>query len=162
MDIVRTKQLIKMYQPKTILFEHLGYTITSDKLQLQPEAVHQWLSTESYWAKGIPYERVARAIEHSFCVGALWEGRQVGFARLITDYASFGYLADVYVEEAHRRKGLAKAICKAIIEQDWAKELRRVMLATRDAHEVYAALGFSVTERPERLMEILQIDPYTQ
>jgi GNAT superfamily N-acetyltransferase len=151
-----------MFETPRVHIEHNGYTITSDKTMLQPTEIHQWLSTESYWAAGIPYEKVMRAIDNSFCIGALWEGGQIGFARLITDYAVFGYLADVYVEAPHRKRGLARLMCRTILDQEWVKQLRKVSLATRDAHEVYAGLGFTAPRFPERLMEITNPNPYNQ
>ena len=141
-------------------FQFKGYHITSDQSELQPEAVHHWLSTESYWAQNIPLQRVLSSIANSFCVGALQTGRQIGFARFITDYTTFGYLADVYVEGPHQKKGLARAMCGAIIGLPWAKDLRRVMLATRDAHAIYAGLGFTAIQSPDRLMEIVRPNIY--
>ncbi len=130
------------------------YVITSDKQQLQPEAVHRWLSTESYWSKNIPFTTVKNAMDHSYCVGVLYKRQQIGFARMITDYTTFAYLADVYIEAAHRRKGICKVMITMILEQDWAKNLRRIMLATLDAHDLYQQLGFIHTAFPERFMEI--------
>ncbi len=133
---------------------HDGYTITTDKTQMQPETIHRWLSTESYWSKNIPFDLVKRAFDHSYCIGVLKDGQQVGYARLITDHTTFAYLADVYVEEAHRGKGLSKKMMEVLLERDWVKGLRRVMLATLDAHQLYAQYGFKEIALPERLMEI--------
>jgi GNAT superfamily N-acetyltransferase len=139
-------------QPITI--KHEGYTITTDKHLLKPEQIHAWLSTEAYWSKNIPFSLVKQAFDHSFCIGILYNDEQIGYARLVTDYASFGYLADVYVIEEHRGKGLSKKMLSVIMELDWVKGLRRIMLATLDAHELYRQMGFVGTAFPERFMEI--------
>ncbi len=139
-------------QPLTVNYK--GYIITTDKSQMQPEAIHQWLSEKSYWSKKIPYELVKRAFDNSYCIGVISKGKQIGYARLITDYASFAYLADVYVEEEHRGKGLAKKMMEILMDLDWVKGLRKLMLATLDAHELYKQFGFAPMAISERYMEI--------
>lgn len=139
-------------QPTTI--DYNGYIITTDKKLLHPEHVHDWLSNKSYWSKQIPYEVVKGAFDNSYCMGILKDGKQVGYARLITDYATFGYLADVYVEEEHRGQGLSKKMMEILMDQDWVKGLRRIMLATLDAHDLYDQFGFVKTAFPERFMEV--------
>lgn len=139
---------------KPVTVSHNGYLITSDKSLLSPEAAHNWLSKESYWAKNIPYEVVKRSFDNSYCIGILKDGQQVGFARMITDYATFAYLADVYVEDGHRGQGLGKKMMEVLMEQDWVKHLRRIMLATLDAHGMYSQFGFVQPAIPERFMEI--------
>jgi len=137
-----------------ITINHNRYSITTDKKLLQPELIHQWLSQHSYWSKNIPFEIVKKAFDNSFCVGIIKDGRQVGFARLVTDYVTFAYLADVYVEEEHRGLGLSKKMMELIMDLDWMKKLRRIMLATLDAHELYKQFGFILPAFPERFMEI--------
>jgi len=137
-----------------ITIQYLDYTVTTDKTFLQPEEIHRWLSTESYWSKNIPFELVKLAFDNSYCVGVLHEARQIGYARLITDYTTFAYLADVYVEAEHRGKGLSKRMMELILGQDWVKRLRRLMLATLDAHDLYKQFGFVQPAFPERFMEI--------
>jgi GNAT superfamily N-acetyltransferase len=139
---------------QAITIEHEGYIITTDKSLLKPEQIHLWLSTEAYWSKNIPYSLVKQAFDHSFCIGILKGEKQIGYARLVTDYASFGYLADVYILEEHRGKGLSKKMLSVIMELEWVKGLRRIMLATLDAHELYKQMGFVGTAFPERFMEI--------
>jgi GNAT superfamily N-acetyltransferase len=129
------------------------YLVTTDKNQLQPLAIHKWLSEESYWAQGVSFDTVKRSIDNSFCIGILCNKEQIGFGRLITDYATFAYLADVYVQQEHRGKGLSKLMMQLLFEQDWVKELRGVMLATRDAHGLYKQFGFAALETPERYMK---------
>ena len=131
-------------------------TIKSGKEEMDIKAIHKFLSEESYWAKGISYEFVDKSLDNSFCVGAFADGRQVGFARLITDYYTFGWLADVYVLPEHRGKGLSKKLLSFIIEQPWSKRLRRKMLNTSDGHGLYRQFGFKQLANPIYTMEIHQ------
>lgn len=133
------------------------YLISTDKSRLNVELVHEFLKN-SYWASGIPDEIVRRSIENSLAFGVYTGGEQVGFARVVTDYATFAYLADVFVLEAHRGRGMAKWMIEVITSHPRLQGLRRWMLATRDAHELYRRYGFSELERPEIFMEI--IAPY--
>ena len=123
-------------------------------------AVHQFLSKESYWAKGIPMETVSIALKNSFYIGLFKGEKQIGFARLVTDYATFGYLADVYVLSEYRGKGLSKMMIKHLLELDFVQGLRRTLLATLDAHSLYRQFGFKSPENPERLMEIKRNNLY--
>ena len=136
------------------------YLITSDKSLLKPDQVYLWLSTRSHWAIGITFETVKTAFESSFCIGILDGDRQVGYCRLITDYATFGYLADVFIIEEYRGKGLSKQMLALLFGLDWVKKLRRIMLATKDAHTLYTPLGFAAPVFPERIMEVLKLNPY--
>ncbi|MDR3680469.1 MAG: GNAT family N-acetyltransferase [Flavipsychrobacter sp.] len=138
-----------------------GYRITSNKTLLHVNQVHEWLSQKSYWAENIPFDIVYNSFLHSFTVGILKEGEQIGYARLITDYAVFGYLADVYVKEEHRGKGLSKAMMQAIMDLDWVQGCRSVMLATKDAHGLYRQYGFSELQKPDRFMSVSKTNPYT-
>ncbi|MBL8518553.1 MAG: GNAT family N-acetyltransferase [Betaproteobacteria bacterium] len=137
------------------------YDISTDPLRFDLDAIHAYL-TQSYWSPGIPRETVARAIENSLCFGAFHEGRQIGFARMITDRATFAYLADVYVLEAHRGKGVAKKLMNRILAHPDLQGLRRMMLATRDAHALYAQYGFTPLKAPDRMMEKHVPDVYRQ
>jgi GNAT superfamily N-acetyltransferase len=132
------------------------YQISTDVSLIQTDAVHHFLSKESYWAKNIPLETVSKSIQNSFCVGVYFNEKQVGFARIVSDYATFGYLADVYILSEHRGKGLSKGIMDVIMSLDWVKKLRRFSLATVDAHGLYAQYGFTASKNPDRLMEITQ------
>jgi GNAT superfamily N-acetyltransferase len=134
--------------------EYKGYHITTDKNLMDVVAVHKWLSEESYWVKGVAFDVVKTAFDNSFCVGILKDGQQVGYARLITDYSTFGYLADVYVLQEHRGLGLSKQIMETILNLDWVPKLRKISLATKDAHQLYAQYGFQSLANPERLMEL--------
>ncbi len=139
-------------EPVTI--DHEGYMITTDKSLMNLHDIHKWLSEVSYWNKNVKFETVRTAFDHSFCVGILHRGHQVGYARLITDYAIFAYLADVYILEEHRGKGLAKAMLQVLLGFEWVKGLRGIKLATTDAHELYRQFGFGACAHPERIMEI--------
>ncbi len=137
-----------------ISFDYNGYLITTDKSQMVPADIHHWLSLESYWSKHMPEDVFMRSFENSFCIGAVKEGRQVAFARLITDYATYAYLADVFVYDDHRGKGISKIMMEILFDIDWVKGLRRIMLATKDAHELYRKVGFKNSNFPDRIMEI--------
>lgn len=130
------------------------YPIRTGFENMDSKAIHQFLSTASYWAKGIPRETVSTALKHSFCIGMFDHDQQISFARLVTDYATFGYLADVYVLEGYRGKGLSKMMMTYIMGLDFVQGLRRTLLATSDAHSLYSQFGFQLPENPESLMEI--------
>ena len=135
------------------------YDISTDPSRLQLDAVHAYL-TRSYWSPGVPREVVARAAANSLCFGIYLGDAQVGYARVVTDKATFAYLADVYVLEAHRGQGLSKRLVETIQAHPDLQGLRRFMLATADAHGLYAQFGFKPLGRPERMMEIVDPDPY--
>jgi GNAT superfamily N-acetyltransferase len=127
--------------------------ISTDKTALDVPLIHQFLSEHSTWAIGIPLAVVERAIDNSLCFGVYLEGRQVGFARVTTDCATFAYLADVFVVEQWRGQGIGKALVEAVLEHPDLQGLRRFMLATSDAHQLYARYGFTPPSRPATLME---------
>lgn len=136
------------------------YHFSSDKNLMQWESIHEWLSKESYWSKNIPYKTVRSAGENSFCIGVFYQDQQVGYARIITDYNTFGYLADVYIISEHRKKRLSKIMMECIMQLEWVSGLRRFMLATLDAHDLYKQYGFVQPIHPNRLMEINKPDIY--
>jgi GNAT superfamily N-acetyltransferase len=139
-----------------------GYAISTNKARLDVSAIHAYLA-RSYWSPGIPKAVVERAISGSLCFGLFSEtGQQVGFARMITDSATFAYLADVYVLEEHRGKGLAKWMMETILTHPSLLGLRRILLATRDAHELYAPLGFKPLAKPDSFMEIHRPNVYQE
>lgn len=135
------------------------YTISTDRARIDLNVIHAFL-TESYWAAGVPMETVRRSIENSLAFGLYEDDRQIGFARVITDYATFAYLADVFVLESHRGLGLGKWLVAVIDSHPKLKGLRRWLLATRDAHELYRAVGFESLKRPGSLMEKHDPDVY--
>lgn len=136
------------------------YLFSADKSRLQPEAIHHYLSKESYWAQNIPIELVKKTIEGSVCFGIFQNAQQIGFARVITDHASFGYLADVYILEDHRKQGLSKELMKFIMAYPAFEKFRRFMLATRDAHGLYKQFGFKPLGEPDRFMELKPFETY--
>lgn len=132
------------------------YIVTTDKALMNLDDIHHWLSVEAYWSKEIPYETVKTSFEYSYCIGVVKDGRQIGYARLVTDYSSFAYLADVYVLEEHRGRGLSTVMLDVLFGMEWVKSLRRIMLSTIYAHGLYQKYGFNSCRYPERLMEVLQ------
>jgi GNAT superfamily N-acetyltransferase len=133
--------------------------VTTDASRFDLDTIHGFLST-SYWALGIPRDVVARAIENSLCFGAFAHDRQVGFARVISDRATYAYVADVFVLESHRGHGVGKRLMAAIMAHPELQGLRRWMLFTRDAHGLYRRYGFREGRHPERLMEVFNDPPY--
>ncbi len=138
-----------------------GYEITTDRERMDVNAVHRFLSEESYWARYIPHEVVERSIRHSLCFAILRDGELVGFARVTSDRATVAYLGDVFVIPAHRGKGLSKWLMECIGRHPDLQRLRRWMLATSDAHGLYAQFGFTPLKAPERWMEKHDPDVYS-
>ena len=136
------------------------FTVSTDKRRLDREAIHRFLSADSYWAREIPREVVDRSIENSLCFGLYDGSRQVGFARVVTDFATFAYVGDVFVLESHRGRGLSKWLMEIVMTHPELQGLRRWSLATRDAHGLYERFGFRTPAHPERLMEISDLDVY--
>ncbi len=135
------------------------FVISTDRDRLDVDAIHAYLS-HSYWAAGIPRELVARSIQGSLCFGLYLDKTQIGFARVISDRATFAYLADVYVLEGYRGLGLAKWLMSVVMSHPDLQGVRRFMLVTRDAHGLYEQYGFRQIESPRRLMEIVRLDVY--
>ena len=136
-----------------------AYTITTDQRRFDTAAIHAFLS-RAYWSPGVPLAVVCKALENSLAFGILFGDVQVGLGRVVTDKATFAYLADVYVLEAHRGKGLSKCLLEAIHAHDDLQCLRRFLLATKDAHSLYARFGFQSLANPSRMMEILNPGVY--
>lgn len=136
------------------------FLISTEKHRLELNYIHQYLSKESYWAESIPFETVAKAIEHSVCFGIYHQQKQIGFARVVTDEATFGYLADVFIETSFRGRGLSKWLMQVIIEYPSFQGLRRIMLATRDAQGLYAQFGFVHPANEQEIMYIRRPDIY--
>jgi GNAT superfamily N-acetyltransferase len=139
----------------------MNYRISFDPEDQQLDVIHGYLA-RSYWAEGIPREVVARAVAHSLCVGAYDDEEQVGFARVITDRATFAYLADVFVLEGHRGRGLAQQMLEALEDHPELQGLRRWALFTRDMQPLYAKLGWEAYPHPDRLMVRDVPDIYTR
>ncbi|WP_316841141.1 GNAT family N-acetyltransferase [Pedobacter gandavensis] len=137
-----------------------GFVFSDDPQKIDPIAVHHYLSTQSYWAQNIPLKTVQKSIANSLCFGVYRETKQVGFARWITDKATFAYLADVYIEEIYRGQSLAKKLMSLMLFHHDLQGLRRYMLATMDAQGLYAQFGFKQIDHPDRLMAIVIKDAY--
>ena len=135
------------------------YEISADPTRLDVSAIHAFL-TQTYWSLGVPFATVAKAVQNSVCVGAYLGHEQIGFARAVTDKATFACLADVYVLEAHRGNGLSRRMMEVMTAHPDLQGLRRMMLATRDAHGLYEKFGFKPLAAPARFMELHHQSPY--
>ncbi len=135
------------------------YRISTNKTEMDTRAIHAYL-TRSYWSSNIPIETVETAIQNSLCFALFKHTKQIGFARLISDSATFAYLCDVYILEDHRGQGLSKFLMQEIIQHPQLQGLRRMVLATRDAHSLYAQYGFKPLANPPSFMELWQPDVY--
>lgn len=141
-------------------WKHNEFTISTDRNRLQIEAIHRFLSEESYWAKERTKEQTVRAIKYSLPFGVYKGENQIGFARVVTDYATFAYLGDVYILEEFRGQGLSKWLMEVIINHSGLQGFRRWILATKDAHTLYEKYGFTALKFPERWMEKSALNAY--
>jgi len=135
------------------------YEISTDKQRLDVATIHGYLA-QSYWSPGVTRDVIERAIEGSLCFGVFHQDKQVGFARVVTDKATFAYLADVFILEPHRGKGLSKRLMESVFAHPDLQGLRRFLLATKDAHGLYKQFGFTELANPARFMEIHKPDVY--
>jgi GNAT superfamily N-acetyltransferase len=149
--------------PEAIVETRRGeFVISTDRARLDLDVIHGFL-TNCYWAKGIPRELVQRSIEHSLCFGIYEDSprhAQVGFARVLSDFATVAYLGDVFVLESHRGRGLSKWLMECIVQHPALQNLRRWILLTRDAHRLYSKYGFTPLKAPERYMELHRPNVY--
>ena len=136
-----------------MLWRRDGYEVSDDSARLDREAIHRYLAARSYWAQEIPRATLDRAIDHSLCFGLYRGTALAGFARVVTDRATFAYLCDVYVEPAHRGHGLGTWLIECVVAHPDLQGLRRFCLMTRDAHSLYAKYGFKPMPDPARFME---------
>jgi GNAT superfamily N-acetyltransferase len=137
-----------------------NFIISDEKEKLNAEYIHDYLFNRSYWAENIPLETVRRSIDGSICFGMYDDGKQIGFARVVTDKATFGYLADVFIDENYRGRNLSKWLMEIIMAYPELQGLRRWMLGTKDAHSLYEKFGFEALEDPKRVMHIYNADVY--
>jgi GNAT superfamily N-acetyltransferase len=136
------------------------FVISTDRSRLDLDVIFEFL-TNCYWAKGIPREVVTRSVDQSLCFGVYdGSGAQVGFARVVSDFATVAYLGDVFILESHRGRGLSKWLMECIMQHCALQNLRRWILLTRDAHALYAHFGFTPVNSPERYMELHRADVY--
>ncbi|WP_343746699.1 GNAT family N-acetyltransferase [Chitinophaga sp.] len=134
--------------------------IKTGAAQMDLAAIHQFLQNDSYWAKGIDFDIVKASLENSFCIGVFLDNKQVAFARVITDYHTFGWVADVFVLPDYRGRGISKSMMGFLTDQPWVGKLRRFMLSTRDAHELYRGYGFRSPGNAASIMEVHRPDVY--
>jgi N-acetylglutamate synthase-like GNAT family acetyltransferase len=142
-------------------FSEAGYQLSLDKTRLDLAVIHALLS-ESTWAAGISRERVQRSVEHSLCMGLYHGQEQVGFARLVTDYATFGYLCDVIIANEHQGQGLGRWLCATLLAGPDVQQLRRILLATSTAGWLYEKLGFTEINQPDLIWQVHRPDIYQQ
>lgn len=135
------------------------FVVSDSRDELDIDTIHAFLS-ETYWARGIPRSIVEKAVANSLCFGLYHNEEQVGFARAITDRATFAYLADVFILHDYRGHGLGKWLLACILEHPELLGLRRLLLATSDAHGLYGRYGFTSLRRPANFMEISRLNPY--
>jgi len=140
------------------------FFITTDSVKINLNTVHQFLSQESYWAKDVPLEIVKRSIENSLCFSVFYKDQQIGFARVITDKATFAYLADVFIIKEYRGRGLSKWLLQTIHAHPELQGLRRWLLGTKDAHDLYTQFGWSsiTEEQYRRFMQLHNANVYKQ
>jgi GNAT superfamily N-acetyltransferase len=142
-----------------VLGEDRGrYTLSCDPGRLQPERIHGCV-TEIYWSRGIDLATVVRFLRHSFCVGVYADGIQIALTRVVTDFTTFAWLTDVYVEKEHQGRGLAAWMVDFILRHPDLQNLRRILLASRDARDLYRRFGFTEPRHPERIMEFFPRQP---
>ena len=131
-----------------------GLLISDDPALLDRELILDFLRKRSYWAQEVTYEILDRSLDNSLCFGVYLDAEQIGFARVVTDFATFAWLADVLIVEEKRRQGFSKKLVAAVLAHPRLQGLRRFMLGTRDAHALYGQFGFKPLAYPERFMEI--------
>ncbi|UUC45397.1 GNAT family N-acetyltransferase [Flavobacterium cerinum] len=135
-----------------------AFTITTDKSKLDINVIHRYLSGESYWSKDIPIERIQKSIENALCFGVYHNDQQIGYAKVVSDFSTMAYLGDVFILESYRGQGLSKQLMETIMSHPELQNLRRWILLTADAHELYKKYGWQPIASPEKWMEIHQPD----
>jgi len=128
--------------------EKNGYLISTDRSKLDLDYVYKWLDTESYWSQGLPRERFDRAIEHSYCFGLYLDEKQIGFARVITDFSESASIWDLFIDSSHRGKGLGKLLVETIMENSYTQDVFNWFLTTENAHTLYEKYGFTTEPNP--------------
>lgn len=136
------------------------YEISTDTSRLDLDVIHKFLAEESYWSPGIPRHVVEKSLAHSLCFGVYHQGSQVGLARIVTDKATFALLADIFILQPHRGKGLSKWLMQTVMAHEDLINLRRLLLLTSDAHGLYRQFGFTEIGNAWRFMEVLRPDHY--
>lgn len=142
------------------IFRKDEFLITTDKDKMDIKEIHRYLSKESYWAKNIPFQRVEKSVENSFNFGVFKDDKQIGYAKIITDFSTIAYLGDVYILENYRGLGLSKWLMESIMSHPDLQGLRRWILLTADAHELYKKYNWTPISAPEKWMECVTKDVY--
>ena len=142
------------------IYHRKGFLISTEKALLQHDFIFEFLNIQSYWAQGMPREKFEISIQESICFGVYHQQQQIGFARVISDKSTFAYLADVFIIPTFRKQGLSKWLMQTILAHPDFKDLKRWLLATADAHQLYTKFGFETINHPERFMQILS--PYAK
>ncbi len=140
--------------------EQKDFHISTDQSKMDIDMIHRYLSEESYWAKGIPRETVEKSVANSFCFGVFYMEKQIGFAKVITDFTTIAYLGDVFILNEFRNLGLSKLLMETIMNHPQLQGLRRWILLTADAHELYKKFGWNPIKEPARWMEVHSKNPY--
>lgn len=133
------------------------YTISTDPQRLDLAVIHHFLSQEAYWARGRTLEITRKSLEHSLCFGLYYQEQQIGFGRVLTDYATFAYLLDVFVLHLYRGRGLGKWLVQSILDHPALRPVPRWSLRTLDAHRLYARYGFTPLQKPDATMELYRL-----
>jgi GNAT superfamily N-acetyltransferase len=149
-------------QPAALEVRQGDYLISTDPARLDLEVIHDYLSNQSYWAAGIPKELVRKALENSLCFGLYQDEHQIGLVRVVSDFATFAYVSDVFILPQARGLGLSKWLMSVVMAHPSLQGLRRWSLATTDAHSLYTRFGFTPLHNPERHMEIFDPEIYTR
>ncbi len=131
-----------------------GYLISTDKSKLNLDMIHQFLANESHWARNIPADRVKKSIENSLCFGLYFEDKQIGFARVISDYSTIAYLGDLFILKEHRGQGLSRWMLEVIMNHPDLSGLKRWILVSKEAHDVYQQYGWAMVARPVNWVEM--------
>lgn len=141
--------------PQLLEITRDDYTISTDHSKLDLRWIHNFLANDAYWSRGIPVDGFEKSIANSLCFGLYDKDQQIGFSRVVSDFSTFAYLADVFVTPEHRQQGLGKWLVESILIHPDLQGIRRWMLATSDAHDLYRKYGFTPLEHPEKMMELL-------
>jgi len=157
---IKNEEPLFLPEIRICCFMENNIEITTNRSRINLDYVHHYLSEKLYWAKGIPKEVVEKSIQNSICFSVFLNEKQIGFARVITDHATFAYLGDVFIDEDFRGLGFSKKIMQFILDYTDLQGLRRWMLMTWDAQSLYEQFGFSVSPKPEQVMEISVKDVY--
>ena len=141
--------------PQLLEITRDDYTISTDHSTLDLRWIHNFLANDAYWSRGITVDVFEKSVANSLCFGLYDKDQQIGFSRVVSDFSTFAYLADVFVTQEHRQQGLGKWLVESILNHPDLQGLRRWMLATSDAHDLYRKYGFTPLEHPEKMMELL-------